>query len=59
MPTLRWPVYAGYAAASVGPAVAGLCRLRRGRFMPVGDMRRDPFKGLRQIAAVQAAELQP
>ena len=37
MPTLRWPEYAGYAAARVGPQVAGLCRLRRGRFMPVGD----------------------
>ena len=38
MPTLRWPEYAGYAATPVGSAVAGICRLRRGRFMPVGDM---------------------
>jgi transposase InsO family protein len=40
MPTLRWPEYAGYATARMGPALAGLCRLRSGRFMPIGDSAR-------------------
>ena len=48
MPTLRWPEYAGYATAPVGSAVAGLCRLRRGRFMPVGGTRHDVYTQAKQ-----------
>lgn len=37
MPTTRWPVYADSATVRPDPALAGLRRLRFGRYMPVAD----------------------